>query len=50
MVAAGMALSAPIPTAAERAIVRDSDDERKDWELLINQLSLRSKAISKQSI
>ena len=33
----------------ERAVVRDSDEERKDWELLINQLSLRSRAISKQS-
>lgn len=45
MAAAGAALKAPIPGAAKRAVVRDSDEERKDWELLINQLNLRSRAI-----
>jgi hypothetical protein len=46
---AGTALRAPIPSVTERAVVRDDDEERKDWERLIKQLSLPSKAISKQS-
>jgi hypothetical protein len=45
--AAGVALGAPTPSASERALVRHSDEERKDWALLINELRLHS-GISKR--
>nr|MDQ2868784.1 hypothetical protein [Verrucomicrobiota bacterium] len=39
---AGEALRLPIPGEAERAVVRDSADERADWEALLRQLPLPS--------
>ena len=38
---AGEALQMPIPSVAERAIVRDSADEARDWLALMKTLNLR---------
>ena len=41
LVQAGAALQMPIPSVAERAIIRDSEDEARDWCALMKTLNLR---------
>jgi len=42
---AGKALEMPVPTLEERAIVRDSEDEKKDWLALFESLGINGRGI-----
>lgn len=45
--AAGEALEMPIPTAEQRSVVRDSEEERQDWLTLLRRLDIEKSKFSR---